>query len=269
MTPPAGTRHDSALVSLQTFELAQCWRSASSPQYTGNTPDDLVRRRQAFPLASHTCETEQAKVVLQLVLAVCGFIPVVGEPCDAVDALIAYLDGDKTGGGLSLLAMIPGAGILFGGARGVDLARQLKKLKKAGCPGSSFLPGTPVLMADRSTRPIQDVGIGDKVLATDPLTGRTRAKPVTATITSAGYKALVDVTVDTDGKRGGKSGTVTATDNHRFWDAQASRWVRADELKNRQFLRSAAGKWVQITAAAERRQPARVHNLSIAGIHTY
>jgi hypothetical protein len=75
-------------------------------------------------------ENEQGKVVLQLVLAVCGFIPVVGEPCDALDALIAYLEGDETGAGLSLLAMVPLAGWLFGGARGADLLRQLNKFKK-------------------------------------------------------------------------------------------------------------------------------------------
>ena len=38
---------------------------------------------------------------------------------------------------------------------------------------NSFTPGTLVLMADGSTKPIEDVETGDKVLATDPETGET------------------------------------------------------------------------------------------------
>src|SRR5256714_1815900 len=37
----------------------------------------------------------------------------------------------------------------------------------------SFDPATPVLLADRTTKPIKDIKVGDKVTATDPTTGKT------------------------------------------------------------------------------------------------
>ncbi|SDI59524.1 Pretoxin HINT domain-containing protein [Sinosporangium album] len=72
-------------------------------------------------------------------------------------------------------------------------------------------------MADGSSKPIEDVEVGDEVLATDPETGRTEAKPVTALITSKSAKNLVRITVDTDGERGDSTGAIIATDNHPFW----------------------------------------------------
>ncbi|MFV2088989.1 hypothetical protein, partial [Micromonospora sp. LOL_021] len=40
-------------------------------------------------------------------------------------------------------------------------------------PGNSFAPGTNVLMADGTTKPIEQVKPGDTVIATDPETGTT------------------------------------------------------------------------------------------------
>ncbi|MEU0520811.1 RHS repeat-associated core domain-containing protein, partial [Streptosporangium sp. NPDC006007] len=51
---------------------------------------------------------------------------------------------------------------------------------------NSFVPGTPVLMADGTRKPIKQVKTGDKVLATDPDTGHTEAKPVVDLITGEG-----------------------------------------------------------------------------------
>ncbi|MDU0305619.1 hypothetical protein, partial [Streptomyces sp. PAL114] len=60
------------------------------------------------------------------------------------------------------------------------------------CPvGNSFVPGTKVLMADGTTKPIEEVKAGDKVVATDPETGETRIETVTAEIKGEGLKHLV------------------------------------------------------------------------------
>lgn len=229
----------------------------------GEHCDTIIRIQQDITAR----ENEQAKVVMQLVLTLCGFIPVVGEPCDALDAFIAYLQGDKTGAALSALAMIPGAGWLFGGGRGVDLLRQLNKFTRRLC-GNSFAPGTPVLLADGRARPIEKVRGGDLVLATDPETNRTGARRVTATITGTGLKQLVDLTVDTDGDRGPATATITATDNHPFWEVGTGRWVKAGDLAAGQRLRASAGT-VAVVASRHRTQPATVHNLTVAGLHTY
>ncbi|MDN3272579.1 RHS repeat-associated core domain-containing protein, partial [Streptomyces sp. MA15] len=71
------------------------------------------------------------------------------------------------------------------------------------CPtDNSFVPGTKVLMADGTTKPIEEVKAGDKVVATDPETGETRIETVTAEIKGEGLKHLVKVVIDTDGDKG-------------------------------------------------------------------
>ncbi|MEU6098672.1 hypothetical protein [Streptomyces sp. NPDC047079] len=57
------------------------------------------------------------------------------------------------------------------------------------------MPGTKVLMADGSTKPIEKVKAGDKVVTTDPKTGETRVETVTAEIKGQGLKHLVKVTI--------------------------------------------------------------------------
>jgi hypothetical protein len=160
----------------------------------------------------------------------------------------------------------------------LELARRLKKEAKdrddddscrIGARANSFLPGTPVLLADGSTRPIEKVKIGDLVLATDPITGVTAAKPVIDTIYGAGGKQLVDVTVDTDGDRGANTATITATHNHPFWVPELAGWIAAGQLSPQQWLRTSAGTYVQISAVRHYAANARVHNLTVADIHTY
>jgi hypothetical protein len=153
------------------------------------------------------------------------------------------------------------------------IATAKSKMKKAACPftpkKNSFLPGTQVLLADGTRRAIEELRIGDQVLATDPVTGTTVAKPVTDTITGFGDKELVDITVDTDGARGTDTASITATGNHPFWVPKLSEWVDAANLSAGQRLRTSAGTTVQIAAVRHSVAQARVHNLTVADIHTY
>ena len=88
---------------------------------------------------------------------------------------------------------------------------------------NSFAAGTMVVLADGSKKPIEKLKLGDEVLATDPVSGKTVGKKVVATITSTASKNFVQVTVDTDGKKGNAVGTVTATELHPFWIPKTAR----------------------------------------------
>ncbi|MFE7868894.1 Hint domain-containing protein [Micromonospora humida] len=105
--------------------------------------------------------------------------------------------------------------------------------RSGGClgPGNSFTGDTKVLMADGSHKPIRDVKLGDKVLATDPTTGRTAPRVVTALIVGSGTKQLVDITVTVDGPQGSRTETITATAGHPFWVADQQQWREAKDLK--------------------------------------
>ncbi|MFG3266327.1 Hint domain-containing protein [Streptomyces bobili] len=150
------------------------------------------------------------------------------------------------------------------GSAALDLpwARVLKGAKLIKC--NSFVPGTEVLMADGTTKPIEDVRIGDEVLATDPET-RTVVRTVIAEITGEGPKDLVTVTITVHDEKM----RITATDGHPFWVPALGRWVEAGELTAGQELRTPAGERVRITAADHTRQSATMHNLTIAELHTY
>jgi RHS repeat-associated protein len=141
----------------------------------------------------------------------------------------------------------------------------------ATCP-SSFMPGTRVVMADGTTKAIEDVQPDDLVAATnpDPGAGTLQAEPVTAPITSEGVKNLVEITVDTDDAAGNATGTVVSTDQHLFWVDDRGRWLHASELQAGDWLRDEVGqRLLVISIRGWTQQHQRVHNLSVAGTHTY
>jgi RHS repeat-associated protein len=142
--------------------------------------------------------------------------------------------------------------------------------KEAACPANSFVPGTKVVMADGSKKNIEDLKVGEEVLATDPETGDTRTRKVTNIRSDKGGKDLVTLTVDPDGKDGkAKPGKVTSTAAHLYWLPDAGKWVEADQLEPGMWLQTSAGTWIQITAIDDSRRSERVHNLTVSGVHTY
>lgn len=151
---------------------------------------------------------------------------------------------------------------------GSKLTTALKGATKA-CKRNSFVPGTLVLMADGTQKPIEDVKVGDYVIATDPETGRTEAKPVTALIPGDGTKNLVKIAVDVDGSRGDATAAITATDEHPFWVPSLREWMNAGDLQPGMWLRTSAGTHIQVTAIKKWTATQRVHNLTVDDLHTY
>lgn len=132
---------------------------------------------------------------------------------------------------------------------------------------NSFTGDTPVVMADGSRKTIKDVKVGDEVLATDPKTGESGPRKVTALIEGSGKKQLVDISVESSD--GSADNIISATDGHPFWVADSQEWVDAGQLKAGQWLQTSAGTWVQITAIRSYSETTRVHNLTVQDPHTY
>ena len=156
-------------------------------------------------------------------------------------------------------------------ALGADDVRTARKGKcvAGSVTDNSFPAGTLVLMGDGGSTPIERVHEGDEVLATDPATGSTRAEPVTDLITGTGEKRLVTLVVDTDGDAGERTDTITATDRHPFWTPGPGLWTDAVDLTAGTELRTSTGADVEVTAVATRTVEQTVHNLTVAGTHTY
>jgi hypothetical protein len=76
-----------------------------------------------------------------------------------------------------------------------------------------FVAGTPVRMADGSTRPIEEVREGDEVESRDPATGRTEAEKVTKTLR---HRTGRLVTLTLAEGTSGEAETVVCTPEHPF-----------------------------------------------------
>jgi hypothetical protein len=92
---------------------------------------------------------------------------------------------------------------------------------------------------------------------------------VTALITVDGQKELFDITVDTDGAAGDAEGVVIATDGHPFWVDDEGGWVDAKELDAGDSLRTPDGALLEVIRTHRHAEHAKVHNLTVAGVHTY
>ncbi|MEU9012759.1 polymorphic toxin-type HINT domain-containing protein [Streptomyces sp. NPDC048479] len=147
-----------------------------------------------------------------------------------------------------------------------DVVVALEGLKTGRPPtGNCFLAGTDVLMADGSTKNIEDIKVGEKVIATDPETGQTKAQEVTATFVTEGKKNLVDLKIET------KDGidSLTATEGHPFWVASKHAWIDAGDLKTGMTLRTDVGATVTVKEIHSFTKHVPTYNLTVAGFHTY
>jgi hypothetical protein len=124
-------------------------------------------------------------------------------------------------------------------------------------------------MADGNHKSIENLKVGDKVKATDPATNKSASREVTATITGAGDKRLVTITIDTDGNKGDKTATLTATDGHPFWVANLHKWINAKDLKPGYRLETADHRDATITGIRTWNQYRSVYNLTVDTTHTY
>ena len=146
-----------------------------------------------------------------------------------------------------------------------DAAKAARKV----CKSSSFVPGTKVLMADGTTKPIEDITVGDKVLATDPVSGETAAKTVVGTITTQGWKDLVRLSVDTDDIIGPMTGTIVATAGQPIWAPEKGQWLAASAVQTSDRLRDVHGRTVEVATVDPYNRLQRVHNFTVADTHTY
>lgn len=262
--------------------------------------------------------------IVHTALDVAGMVPVIGEAADLTNAAIYAVEGDWTNAALAAASAIPVAGNAVAAIKmgrnakkalnaaeaiaekaddAVDVAKAAPPVKvkdpepptkvadntrrtESCASGNSFAPNTPVLMGDGSTKPIDQVQVGDEVAATEPETGEEGAREVVATISSPAGKSVVEITVRDGGEskpiavggsdpdreasyESGESQSLIATNNHPFWVADLRAWVPAGQLQPGMWLRTAAGTWVQVESVEQAGIRSDVRNLTIEGLHTY
>ncbi|GIJ44113.1 hypothetical protein Val02_09990 [Virgisporangium aliadipatigenens] len=142
-----------------------------------------------------------------------------------------------------------------------------------GCSGKrvhSFDPDTPVVMADGSSKRIADVEVNDLVASTDPESGLSGARAVTALHRNEDTE-LTDLTVlVTDEDGGAKSVTVLkTTQHHPFWDATDGRWVDAGDFEPGHTLYTSEGGRAVVLERRSFVGQEEMRDLTVDDIHTY
>ncbi|WP_159042593.1 ricin-type beta-trefoil lectin domain protein [Streptomyces sp. IGB124] len=156
-------------------------------------------------------------------------------------------------------------GLLFRLLRGPIALTGTRAVPPPPCSRNSFVAGTEVLLADGTSKPIEELRSGDEVVATDPETGQTGTKTITATIYTEDDKNYVDLSIQTaDGTK-----TITTTDHHPFWSESDQLWKDAGDLKPGTALRTDDGTSASVTTVRVYQAVNETYNLTVADLHTY
>ncbi|ONF72956.1 hypothetical protein AVR91_0208255 [Amycolatopsis keratiniphila subsp. keratiniphila] len=239
------------------------WADAVAVPWTGLGAAWQLFRSESLSDAAHNS------------LDIIGYLPGPGEAADIINAIIYLGEDDLTNAAFSAGSAIPIAGWVAAGAKaaakqGTKLAGDAGPAAAKCATSNSFVAGTRVLLVGGVTKPIEEVEVGDEVVATDPETGRTEPRPVIVTIVGEGQKNLVELTVDIDGPSGDKVGVVIATDKHPFWSPGRASWTDATDLKAGDTLRTDTGAVVTVVKVDRwQTQRQRVYNLTVDTDHTY
>ncbi|MFD8022588.1 ricin-type beta-trefoil lectin domain protein [Streptomyces lavendulae] len=130
---------------------------------------------------------------------------------------------------------------------------------------NSFTAGTLVLMADGTKKRIEDVRVGDEVLATDPETRQTASKTVTAEIFTEDDKNFVDLTISTENGQH----SITSTDHHPFWSKSAAAWIDAGRLQPGTMFETPLRNEARLATSSPYEARKVTYNLTVADLHTY
>ncbi|MDG4787110.1 polymorphic toxin-type HINT domain-containing protein [Micromonospora sp. WMMD1102] len=125
----------------------------------------------------------------------------------------------------------------------------------------SFAADTQILMADGSTKRIEDIKVGDLVLATDPETREHGPREVTHIWVHGDQ--LVDLKLV-------NGTTITTTEDHPFWNHTDQQWQDAQHLDQGDLLLTATGATVPVVGLLNTTATlAAAYNLTVDDIHTY
>ncbi|MFD7058695.1 polymorphic toxin-type HINT domain-containing protein [Streptomyces sp. NPDC059906] len=149
--------------------------------------------------------------------------------------------------------------------RALSVAYQALRQLSRGCT-QCFLPGTQVLMADGSHKPIEKTKTGDMVRATDPVTGESGPRRVTRQIISHGDKHLTAVTIR--GPTGDKA-EITATEDHPFWSTNLRNWVSAASLLPGDTLRTDHGTVATVLSNRLVDRTVTTYSLTVEDLHSF
>ena len=170
----------------------------------------------------------------------------------AKDAAIGLVDPTKTARKAARLA---------GALNDVRKTRKAQKSQKAG--RCCFVAGTLVETED-GLRPIENIAVGDLVLARDEETGEEAYKPVLGLI-RLHDRIIWDLETISET---GEAHTFRTTDDHPWW-VDGHGWKRTDELKPSDLLSTQTGLEVNVVSIKNTNLIEPTFNFEVADFNTY
>ncbi|WP_333762081.1 polymorphic toxin-type HINT domain-containing protein [Streptomyces sp. IBSBF 2390] len=199
-----------------------------------------------------------------------NLLPGIGDGKGIVEAITGtdLATGEKVSGTDRLLGSLAVMRWLkYGGKLLPEDIRAARKGDKLP-PCNSFPAGTRVLMGDGTTTlPIEEITVGDSVLAGDPQAGSTGARQVEDTIYTPEDEDFTGVSLAGDADDGPPA--LTATDHHPFWVENRGQWTDARDLNSGDTLRAPDGTGVRIDKVTHWKEPQGAYNLTVNDLHTY
>lgn len=121
-----------------------------------------------------------------------------------------------------------------------------------------FIAGTKVL-TDEGEKKIEDIDVGDMVLAKDDETGEMAYKEV-EWLFQRDVEETYNITVGSE--------VITTTDEHPFWIVSKG-WVKAKNLIVGDVLTTSGGKELTIEKIEVKKEHDTVYNFRVKDFHTY
>jgi hypothetical protein len=128
----------------------------------------------------------------------------------------------------------------------------------------SFTEDTPVLMCDGSLKSIDEIEIGDWVLARSKETGELACREV-MNLSAAAERSIILVTLES---LDGTTEVIETTENHPFY-VEGRGWTRVDELIPGDLVPSASNGLLTVSALEWTNRIEVVYNFGVDEFHTY
>ena len=244
----------------------------SAPCGSGNTGGKYGHTSSGYP-ACTGCGQKGSAAFAHLVLDGLGMVPVIGEAADLTNCAAYAGEGKTTDAVLSCAGAVPFLGwgaTIFKWVRNADhvkdSGRGVEQAVEAGAKCvNSFSGDTQVLMADGSTKRIDEIEVGDEVAASQPESDKVEKQTVVAVIITDEDKSYVDLTVSTP--EGPK--VIRSTAHHPFYNATTGKWEDAGELEAGDLLNTPGNGRAELVDTRLYASFMRTYNLSVDVVHTY
>ncbi len=128
------------------------------------------------------------------------------------------------------------------------------------------MPGTLVLMADGTTKPIEEIEAGEWVMGDDPEDDKPAQAYVVTDKLESQTSRIIRITIDDDD--GGLGGSIESTGKHPYWTENRG-WQYAENILAGDVLRDAKGNLNNVVSVETEFRESPTYNLTVDEVHTY